>query len=251
VTVDSWGWNPFDCSNFPALINNYDGTPTSFGIGLRDHLAALATSPSPTPTSSTSTTQSPAPSPTVTPSPTGTPTPSPTSVTCAPASTPASTTATSTPTTTPSPTLTASPAATTTPTTTPPAGPVAGGTLGVSPSTNTSNAPYYWEEDLDLSSSAPITQLSVTVTVARTAGITYSGIYTTGPNGTLTTAHTDTGTAVTYTATLNPGATLPANTSLRVGAQYGGNGTAHPLSGDTYQVTATVGGQQMTSTGHF
>jgi len=47
-----WGWNTFDCSNFPALISNYDGTPTSFGIGLRDHLAALAASTTPTPTSS-------------------------------------------------------------------------------------------------------------------------------------------------------------------------------------------------------
>ncbi len=36
-----WGWDTFDCSGFPALISNYDGTPTAFGIGLRDHLASL------------------------------------------------------------------------------------------------------------------------------------------------------------------------------------------------------------------
>lgn len=36
-----WGWDTFDCSSFPALISNYDGTPTAFGIGLRDHLASL------------------------------------------------------------------------------------------------------------------------------------------------------------------------------------------------------------------
>ncbi len=45
--------------------------------------------------------------------------------------------------------------------------------------------------------------------------------------------------------------TLPANTTLRIGAQFNGNGTAHSTPGDTYQVAATVGGQQMTSTGHF
>ncbi|MFF8842293.1 cellulase family glycosylhydrolase [Streptomyces sp. NPDC015127] len=36
-----WTWNTWDCSSGPALISNYDGTPTAFGIGLRDHLRAL------------------------------------------------------------------------------------------------------------------------------------------------------------------------------------------------------------------
>ncbi len=37
-----WGWNVRTCTGFPALISNYDGTPTKFGIGFRGHLAALA-----------------------------------------------------------------------------------------------------------------------------------------------------------------------------------------------------------------
>jgi hypothetical protein len=32
------------CASGPALISAYDGTPTAYGIGLRDHLAALARS---------------------------------------------------------------------------------------------------------------------------------------------------------------------------------------------------------------
>ncbi|MFD9127258.1 cellulase family glycosylhydrolase [Kitasatospora sp. NPDC059571] len=36
-----WTWNTWDCSSGPSLISNYDGTPTSFGIGLRDHYRAL------------------------------------------------------------------------------------------------------------------------------------------------------------------------------------------------------------------
>ncbi|MER5179196.1 cellulase family glycosylhydrolase [Streptomyces sp. NPDC002896] len=36
-----WTWNTWDCSSGPSLISNYDGTPTSFGIGLRDHLRSL------------------------------------------------------------------------------------------------------------------------------------------------------------------------------------------------------------------
>ena len=36
-----WTWNTWDCSSGPSLISNYDGTPTSYGIGLRDHLRAV------------------------------------------------------------------------------------------------------------------------------------------------------------------------------------------------------------------
>jgi hypothetical protein len=36
-----WGWVTSNCANEPALISNYDGTPTAYGIGLRDHLKAL------------------------------------------------------------------------------------------------------------------------------------------------------------------------------------------------------------------
>ncbi|MFI6087844.1 glycoside hydrolase family 5 protein [Streptomyces sp. NPDC051218] len=37
-----WTWNTWNCASGPALISSYDGTPTAFGAGLRDHLAALA-----------------------------------------------------------------------------------------------------------------------------------------------------------------------------------------------------------------
>ncbi|MFJ8781008.1 cellulase family glycosylhydrolase [Streptomyces sp. NPDC102476] len=36
-----WTWNTWDCSSGPSLISSYDGTPTAFGTGLRDHLRAL------------------------------------------------------------------------------------------------------------------------------------------------------------------------------------------------------------------
>ncbi|MFD9030729.1 cellulase family glycosylhydrolase [Streptomyces sp. NPDC059567] len=36
-----WTWNTWSCASGPALITSYDGTPTAFGIGLRDHLRAL------------------------------------------------------------------------------------------------------------------------------------------------------------------------------------------------------------------
>lgn len=37
-----WAWNAnFDCASGPALISSYDGTPTPFGVGLRDRLLGL------------------------------------------------------------------------------------------------------------------------------------------------------------------------------------------------------------------
>jgi hypothetical protein len=43
ISYLAWAWNVSSCSNFPALIRRYDGTPSNFGIGYRDHL--LATGP--------------------------------------------------------------------------------------------------------------------------------------------------------------------------------------------------------------
>ncbi|CAM5618833.1 Endoglucanase CelA [Streptomyces alboniger] len=36
-----WTWNTWNCATGPSLISSYDGTPTAYGIGLRDHLRAL------------------------------------------------------------------------------------------------------------------------------------------------------------------------------------------------------------------
>lgn len=58
-----WAWITSSCGGFPSLITAYDGTPTAFGIGLRDHLRSLAGNPTPTP------------APTNTPAPTPTPNP--------------------------------------------------------------------------------------------------------------------------------------------------------------------------------
>ena len=40
----AWAWDawPGKCATGPALISNYDGTPTPYGVGLRSHLLNLA-----------------------------------------------------------------------------------------------------------------------------------------------------------------------------------------------------------------
>jgi endoglucanase len=40
VSYLGWAWNVWDCKTGPALITDYAGTPTPYGVGLRDHLAA-------------------------------------------------------------------------------------------------------------------------------------------------------------------------------------------------------------------
>jgi hypothetical protein len=37
----AWTWNAWDCAGGSVLITSYDGTPTAFGVGLRDHLRTL------------------------------------------------------------------------------------------------------------------------------------------------------------------------------------------------------------------
>ncbi|MFN8537524.1 MAG: cellulase family glycosylhydrolase [Thermomicrobiales bacterium] len=52
ISYLGWTWNTWDCGGGPALISNYNGTPTNFGQGIKDHFAVLAGgTSSPTPTS--------------------------------------------------------------------------------------------------------------------------------------------------------------------------------------------------------
>ncbi len=50
-----WSWSTYSCSNTPSLISDYSGTPTNYGVGLKNHLLSLpasggGTTPTPTPT---------------------------------------------------------------------------------------------------------------------------------------------------------------------------------------------------------
>lgn len=45
-SVLGWAWNTADCSSFPALISDYDGTPTAFGEAFRRAFTAGGPAPS-------------------------------------------------------------------------------------------------------------------------------------------------------------------------------------------------------------
>jgi hypothetical protein len=66
----AWTWTNANCSQTPALISDYTGTPTNYGAGFRSHLLSLGSTPTPTPTRGTT--------PTVTPTQGITPTATPT-----------------------------------------------------------------------------------------------------------------------------------------------------------------------------
>ncbi len=93
-----------------------------------------------------------------------------------------------------------------------------------------------------------MTALSVTVKVARTPGVNYSGQYTTFWGGTVNNGNSVTASTVTYTYVANTN--IVAGTWL-VGSQYSGTGTPRVTSGDTWTVTSTSGGVTSTLSGTF
>ena len=111
------------------------------------------------------------------------------------------------------------------------------------------NTPWFNEEDLRVANTGTLTALSVTIVVQRTTGVSFSGQYNT-VGGQIAQANSSTSSAVTYTFTLNSGQTLSPG-SYTFAAQSSGNGTTHPVAGDTYSVSYTTGNQTLTQTGTF
>jgi len=126
----------------------------------------------------------------------------------------------------------------------------AGGTVTATAKIASGYGPYYGEEDIAVSGTAPITALTVTVTTQKTTGLSYNGQYNT-VGGQIANSHTDGSQAIVYRFTLAPGQALASGTNQTYAAQFNGTGTLHPTAGDTYTVSATAGGKATTLTGHF
>lgn len=117
----AWAWDTYGCG-FPSLITAYDGTPSTYGAGVRSHYLALAASPTatvpPTVQPTTTTIASPTVTPMATPSatPTASPSPSATPTMTATVTVTATATASAIPTSTRTITQTPVPSATPVPT---------------------------------------------------------------------------------------------------------------------------------------
>lgn len=126
-----------------------------------------------------------------------------------------------------------------------------GGTGGVTvtPSVG-SSGPWFTEESITIGNTAPVTALTLTITVAVTPGVSFNGQYNTVGSQFVQT-HSSTAAAITYQYTLATGQTLGTGAGKKFAAQIGGNGTAHPTAGDTYTATYIVAGVAYTQSGHF
>ena len=84
ISYLGWTWDTWNCSSGPALISDYSGTPTNFGVGYQAHLAALGgtgATPTGTPIPPTGTAVPPTPTSTpANPASTSTPVPTPTPI---------------------------------------------------------------------------------------------------------------------------------------------------------------------------
>jgi hypothetical protein len=114
----------------------------------------------------------------------------------------------------------------------------------------TSSSGWFTEEQLQLSNTASLTALTVTIVVQRTAGVNASGQYNT-IGGQIAQSNSCTSSQCTYIFTLNAGQTLSPGSGRVFAAQMSGGGTVHPTAGDTYVVTGTAGGQPINLSGHF
>src|SRR6185503_7523848 len=111
------------------------------------------------------------------------------------------------------------------------------------------SSPWYFENRLSIANTASISNVVVTIRVARTTGVTFNGSYETVGGFTKTNTNTASGTPIAFTFTR--AASLGAGTGRLFVAQTNGSGTAHPFTGDSWTVTYTVGTQPFTLSGTF
>jgi uncharacterized repeat protein (TIGR03803 family) len=111
------------------------------------------------------------------------------------------------------------------------------------------NHPFFTEEDVILSTQATITALTLTITVQRTPGLVFSGMFQNISNQFTQTSVTGPAT-ITYTFVLNPGATVPPGT-WTFAAQMGSSGVTHDPNGDAFSLTYISGGQTFDLAGVF
>ena len=125
-----------------------------------------------------------------------------------------------------------------------------GGGTGAGPATFTGKAgtvgPWFDEDDVVLSTTVPITSLTLTITVPAT-NVAFSNLY-----NTLTTniagTHTS-GASIVYTFTSPPGLTISNGGTFA--AQMSGNGTQHDHTTDSWSLTYAAGGASFSQSGRF
>jgi endoglucanase len=114
----------------------------------------------------------------------------------------------------------------------------------------TENGPFFNQEQIRMSHTAPITSLSIRIVIQRTTGLGVSGAFNT-MGSQMTQSITTTPTTFVYQFNLIPGQVLQPEQNRVCAAQTTGSGTIHPTSGDTATVTYISGGVTHTETRTF
>ncbi|CAF1555205.1 unnamed protein product [Adineta ricciae] len=123
----------------------------------------------------------------------------------------------------------------------------------VSVTTSVSTSNYYGTESISLRPSTILSNVIIVVTVQKTVGAKWTGMFNNFPGGSMTESHDDNGAQVTYTWRSTGGLSIGSvGGSYTATAQFDLIGTAQPTTGDTYNVTITTdNGQTSTQLGHF
>ena len=112
------------------------------------------------------------------------------------------------------------------------------------------NTPWFNELQVQLENLEPIQDLSITLTIQRTAGVGFSGQYNTIGQQ-LEQSYEETDSAIMYTFKLKPNETLRPGKGRIFAGQTSGSGTLHSAAEDQYRVSYVAGGQEYVVEGRF
>jgi hypothetical protein len=110
-----------------------------------------------------------------------------------------------------------------------------------------SNSAWFDEDDVDITTTAPVTAMTLTITVPA-ANVSFGGIYNT-VGGQVVDSHSS-GASIVYTYSLSAGQTIGTG-GFTFAAQMDGNGTTHNPGGDSWTLTYTAGGASASVSGSF
>ncbi|CAF4123727.1 unnamed protein product [Adineta steineri] len=123
----------------------------------------------------------------------------------------------------------------------------------VSISTTTTRMAYYAADDIFISCSLPLTNVTIQITVSKTVGATFNGYSNTFPAGQTTESYIDNGTDIIYTWTIINGQTINCvSSTFQIEAQYHLFGTSQPNHVDSYTtIIETSNGVTTVNSGYF
>ena len=112
------------------------------------------------------------------------------------------------------------------------------------------SSPWYYESQVRLGHTQPITSMKLTITLKKTSGWTLNGLYNTVGEK-IRQSTQNTAQALIYEFELLARQTLEPGQSRIFAAQANGSGKTHPTTGDSYRINYTMGGKTYSTSGQF